>query len=253
MREFWRGAATLIDGVRWWRHRPRLMAAGLIPAAIVGLVLSAAIVALALALPSITSFLTPFADSWDEVWSTLLRLVLGAALLAGSVVLAIVTFTALTLVVGEPFYDRIWRSVEQDLGGSVPDAPYGLWRSVGDSASLVARGAFAALCAGLTGLVPVIGGACAAVLGALLNGRVLADELASRALTARGLPASERARFLRGHRARVLGFGVAVHVCFLIPFAAIAMMPAAVAGATLLARHVAGEPSTLPPRAPQGS
>ena len=44
-----------------------------------------------------------------------------------------------------------------------------------------------------------------------------------------------RDRF-RGNRARVLGFGVATQLCFLIPGGAVAVMPAAVAGATSLAR-----------------
>jgi CysZ protein len=39
-----------------------------------------------------------------------------------------------------------------------------------------------------------------------------------------------------------MGFGVAVFVCFLIPFGAVLVMPAAVAGATLLTRHVHGQP-----------
>jgi CysZ protein len=38
-----------------------------------------------------------------------------------------------------------------------------------------------------------------------------------------------------------LGFGVAVFCCFLIPLGAILLMPAAVAGATLLSRTVLGQ------------
>jgi len=41
-----------------------------------------------------------------------------------------------------------------------------------------------------------------------------------------------------------LGFGVAVFCCFLIPLGAVLLMPAAVAGATLLARAVLGDPLT---------
>ena len=37
-----------------------------------------------------------------------------------------------------------------------------------------------------------------------------------------------------------LGFGVAVFLCFLIPLGAILVMPAAVAGATLLSREALG-------------
>jgi CysZ protein len=37
-----------------------------------------------------------------------------------------------------------------------------------------------------------------------------------------------------------LGFGVSVFVCFLVPLGAVLVMPAAVAGATLLTRHAYG-------------
>ncbi len=244
MREFWQGARTLIDGFGWWRRRPGAMIAGLIPAAIVGAVLTGALVALAFALPGLLEWLTPFAAGWEPVWRDLLRWLIGIALLGGAVVVGIATFTALTLVVGEPFYDRIWRSVEQELGGRVPDAPYGLASSIGDALGLLGRGLLAALGAGAVALVPLVGGPAAAVVGALLNGRVIADELSSRGLTARGLDARQRSALIRSQPARVLGFGVAVHVCFLVPFAAIVVMPAAVAGAALLARHLAGEANT---------
>jgi CysZ protein len=46
---------------------------------------------------------------------------------------------------------------------------------------------------------------------------------------------------LRASRASVLGFGLASYLLFLVPFAAVVVMPAAVAGATMLARDaVAG-------------
>jgi CysZ protein len=47
---------------------------------------------------------------------------------------------------------------------------------------------------------------------------------------------------LRRHRWLALGFGVAVFLCFLIPLGAVLLMPAAVAGATLLTRRVHGQP-----------
>ncbi|MBO3662074.1 EI24 domain-containing protein [Microbacterium sp. NEAU-LLB] len=222
------------------------MAAGLIPAGIVFLVLTGALVALGFALPGLVDAATPWTETWVPVWRDTLRWAIGLALMGGSLVLAIATFTALTLLVGEPFYDRIWRSVEQDLGGSVPDARYSVGNMIGDAFGLFTKGALSAICAGLVGLVPVIGAPLGAALGAGLNGSVIADELSSRGLTARGLDAGQRRLLIRRNRARMLGFGVAVHVCFLVPFAAIVVMPAAVAGATMLARHLTGEDAVQP-------
>jgi CysZ protein len=47
---------------------------------------------------------------------------------------------------------------------------------------------------------------------------------------------------LRANRPLTLGFGVAVFLCFLIPLGAILLMPAAIAGATLLSRRALGRP-----------
>lgn len=238
MREFGRGVGMLVRGFGWWRRRPRLMMLGLVPALIVSLVLVGALAALAFNLPGLTDAMTPFADGWPGPWASVLRIAVGTALLGASLVVTAVTFTALTLLIGDPFYERIWRAVEREEGGDAPEAPYGLWRSVRDAASLVARGLLVALAAALIGLVPVVGGALSFVVGVCLAGWLLADELASRGLAARGIPPGLRGRMLRGARARTLGFGVATQLCFLVPLGAVLTMPAAVAGATELSRSL---------------
>lgn len=238
IRLFLGGAADLARGFGFWSRRPRVMALGIIPAAIVGLVLLGALVALGASLPGIVDAITPFADGWPGLWATVIRIAAGTALLGAAIVLVAVSFTALTLMVGEPFYDRIWRAAEADLGGAVPDGESGFWRSVGDAVGLIARGLLAALIAALLGLIPVVGGVLGSVTAVALTGWLLADELTSRALSARGVLAPERRRLRRAHRARFLGFGVATQLCFLVPLGAVVTMPAAVAGSTRLARSV---------------
>ncbi|WP_278259308.1 hypothetical protein [Nocardioides convexus] len=61
--------------------------------------------------------------------------------------------------------------------------------------------------------------------------------LVSRPLEARGLDRAQRAALMKQHRGAMLGFGVCVQACFLIPLGGVAVMPAAVAGATYLARE----------------
>ena len=78
------------------------------------------------------------------------------------------------------------------------------------------------------------------MLGFLFTARILALELTTRPLEARGMTRVERRAALRTRSPRVLGFGVGVQLCFLVPGGAILVMPAAVAGATHLARHVIG-------------
>jgi CysZ protein len=221
------------------------MALGLIPAAIVGALFLAGLIALGASLPALTEAMTPFADGWPGVWATVMRVTVGTALMGAALVLVAVSFTALTLLIGEPFYERIWRAVEAELGTSDIDAPYGFWRSVADTVALVARGVGVAMLAALLGLIPVVGGVFATVFAVLFTGWLLASELTSRALTARGIGPAARRALMRRHRARVLGFGVATQLCFMVPLGAVGSMPAAVAGATVLARSLL-EPASAP-------
>ena len=241
MREFAEGVRLLGRGWGYWKRRPSTMALGLLPAALVGLVLLGALIVLAVNLGAIGRGLTPFADDWDPFWRGTAELAAQALVLGGAVVLAIVTFTALTLMVGEPFYDRVWRAVERDETGTVPPGGTGFCRAAQDGLALFARGLLVAVVTALCGLLPVVGTLTGWVLGVGLTGWILAHELSSRALTARGIHRPQRNRVLRANRPLALGFGVATQLCFLVPGGAVVTMPAAVAGSTLLAqRLVAG-------------
>ncbi len=238
MREFGRGMRTLVRGVALWRRIPRAMAWALVPAALVALVFGAALVALILALPPLVEAVTPFAAGWAPVWAGIVRVGLALATVGAALALAAVSFTAVTLVVGEPFYDRVWRATEVETTGAVPDTGYGFWRAAGDGLLLLVRGIGVAVLAWLVGLLPLVGGIAGAIIGVALTGWLLADELSSRALSARGIDRARRRRMLRGARAHTLGFGVATQLCFLVPLGAVAVMPAAVAGSTLLAQDL---------------
>ncbi|MCG7418150.1 EI24 domain-containing protein [Microbacterium sp. ACRRU] len=233
MHEFLQGARMLLRGLGQWRRSPGAMALGLIPGFVVGLVFTAALVGWAVLLTNVVDDWTPFADDWTPLWATVVRTAIGVASFGAVAFLAIVSFTAVTLTVGEPFYDRIWRATERTATGRVPDADYGFWRAAGDAVRLIARGAMAAVAAWLVGLIPFVGGILGFLVGLVLTGWLLADELTSRSLSARGLDRRARRAVLRGNRARALGFGVATQLCFLVPLGAVAVMPAAVAGSTL--------------------
>ena len=65
-----------------------------------------------------------------------------------------------------------------------------------------------------------------------------ARELMARAFDAREFDDARRAQLIAAGRWRVLGFGIATQLCFLIPLGAVVTMPAAVAGATMLSREL---------------
>jgi CysZ protein len=252
--EFFGGFATLFRGFGWWKRRPDLMLLGIVPA----LIVAAGVFALALVIiaggEGFVGWLTPFADGWDELPRTALRIGVTLALLIGFIVIAVFTFTGVTLLIGDWFYERIWRDVEEQLGGFVPGREPGFWRGFADSLRLVVPAVLTAVLVSVVGLIPVAGTAVAAVLGVVFAGRILARELTTRPMEQRGMTHAERRAVLRLRPRRVLGFGVAVQLCFLIPGGAIVVMPAAVAGATHLTRDLlAALPQHPAPPAPSAT
>ena len=248
-RNFFAGVGYLGKGLRVFGTRPRLMWLGVLPALIVGLIYAAAIVLLAINLDGIVTAVTPFAHDWE--FEPLVRIVAGLAIVGVSVVVLIYTYAAITLAVGDPFYERIWNAVEVGLGDEPMEPKGGIWRAIGRGIGNALRLLLLALLISLLlfvlGLVPVVGQVLSPVLGAFFGGWVLSLELTGFAFDARGLRLRDRRRLLGVRRSRTLGFGVATYLLFLVPFAAIIVMPAAVAGATLLARDALLPTSTPTP------
>lgn len=233
-----RGPRYLLRGLGMWRRRPGLMLLGMVPALLVLVLVVGALVALALNVADLVGWATPFADDWAAGLRDLLRVGLSILLVLGFVLVATMTYTALTLAVGDPFYERIWAETERMLGGHVPDSGPSWWRSAADGAVLAGTGLALGVGVFLIGLLPVVGTIAGLVLGVAVSGRLLAAELISRSLEARGLDRPARAEVLARDRASVLGFGIATQLCFLVPLGGVVVMPAAVAGATMLARDL---------------
>ncbi|CAN5551008.1 EI24 domain-containing protein [soil metagenome] len=232
------GAGYLGRGFAFLRARPRLLVLGMLPALLVLLVLTALFVVFAFRLGDLVGWLTPFADDWAGALRGLVRLLLGAALVVGVLMLFSALFVGLTLTVGDPFYARIWRETEAHLGGAVPAYEVSFLQSARDGLVLSAVGLGCSLLVVLSGFVPLVGPAFGVVLGTALSGRLVARELLGRPLEARGMDKAAQDALLRPHRSRVLGLGVATQLCFAIPFGAVLVMPSAVVAATMLARDV---------------
>ncbi|GAA1419211.1 EI24 domain-containing protein [Agrococcus citreus] len=248
------GAGLLLRGFATWSRDPGLMLLGAVPALLVGLVMLGLLILLGFQVGGWATALTPFADGWDRVWADVLRTALALGMLVGAIVLCVLTFAAITLTVGEPFYERISRSVEARLGGVQRAPDEGFWRSVGkglrDGIALLGMAVGTALVVFVVGLIPLVGTVLGLVTGALLGGRALARELTGIAGDARGMTLAERRALLAEHRWRSLGFGMVAYLLLLVPGLAVVATPAAIVGGTLLVRDLRGEPTT--PAADQG-
>jgi len=241
IRRLFAGVGFLGRGLSLWGTSPRLMVLGALPALLVGIGYVAGVVLLAVNLQGLVVWLTRFAGSWSEPWQTLFRIVVGAAILGLVYLVIVVTFTALTLAVGDPFYERIWRTVEVRAGGLPPGATRPWTAVAADSIRMLLGTLLGGLVLFLCGFIPLLGQTIVPVAAALFAGWMLATELTGRAFDWRGWSLRERRRRLRSNRAGALGFGVATYLLFLVPLGAVIVMPAAVAGATLLARSALAE------------
>lgn len=251
VREFISGIGYLGRGLRMYVSAPRIMWLGVIPAFIVFVVYLGGIIALVLNIESIAEFTTQFASGLDDALRQLIQALVGLALLAVSLLLFVFTFTAVTLAVGDPFYERIWNKTESLIGDPPPEPELSLGTKIGraiiDTLRLLLLTILVSLGVFVIGLIPLVGTVTGAVLGALFGGWFLTLELTGFAFEARGLRLSDRRHVLGARRARTLGFGVATYLFFLVPFAAVIVMPAAVAGATLLSRDALGESQAVRP------
>ncbi|MFD0566340.1 EI24 domain-containing protein [Kitasatospora saccharophila] len=243
MRDFGAGLRFLFDGQRWVARHGRWWGFGMIPALIALAGYVAALVVLVVYAGDLAQWATPFADGWSELWRNAVRVVVAVAAVGAGGLLAVLTFTAVTLLIGEPFYESLSAKVEATEGGGPPEPDVPLWRELWvasrDSVAVLLRAAAFGLVLFLCGFLPVLGQTVVPVLALCVSGYYLTAELTGTPLQKRGLPQKERLRLLRSRLPMTLGFGTGLTLLFLVPGLTVLAMPGAVAGATLLARELA--------------
>ncbi|MFJ7126724.1 EI24 domain-containing protein [Streptomyces sp. NPDC098101] len=247
MRDLGVGFGYLVKGQKWVAKHGRWFGFGLLPGLVTLVLYAGALVGLGYGADDLAAWATPFADDWTSPWLDVLRGTLTALVFVFGLFLAVITFTAVTLLVGQPFYESLSEAVDRGEGGEVPESGLPLWRelwiSARDSLRILLRVAFYGILLFACGFIPVVGQTVVPVVGFCVSGFFLTEELTSVALQRRGVEFKERLSLLRGRRTAVLGFGVPLTLAFLVPFVAVFLMPGAVAGATLMARDLRGETS----------
>lgn len=242
MREVAAGIRHLVDGQRWVLSRTRWFGFGLLPALITLLGYAAALAALAIWGGDLISWATPFAGGWGPPWRGLVRGMLTVMLFGSGLLLAVLSFTAVSLLVGGPFYESLAERVDETEGGAPPRPDHPLWRelwwSLRDSVRVLLRVAAFGIVLFGCGLIPVVGQTVVPVTGFCVSGFFLTLELSAVAFQRRSVELRVRLRLLRGRLGLVLGFGVPLALAFLLPVVAVPLMPGAVAGATLLVRDL---------------
>ncbi|RLL66233.1 EI24 domain-containing protein [Streptomyces sp. Z26] len=253
------GLRYLGRGQRWIGGHLRWFGFGLLPALLAFALYAAALTGLAFWADDFAAWATPFADDWGSPWRSVLRNVFAVLLWLSALLLAVLTFTAVTLLIGDPFYEKLSEEVEESEGGCPPGVDRPLWRelwqSLCDSVYVLYRALLFTVPLFFLGFVPVVGQTVIPVLGICVSGFFLTLELTSVAMQRRDVPVRERLRLLRGRRTLAVAFGAPLALAFLLPFVAVLLMPGAVAGAALLVRDVLEErlPTGPPPGTPYGT
>ncbi|HEY0696760.1 MAG TPA: EI24 domain-containing protein [Micromonospora sp.] len=245
--QFLAGVGLLFRGLATYGRSPGLVLLGLVPAVISFALFATAFGALIYFADDLAELVTPFADDWSRPAAGFVRLLAGLALVGVGGLLCVLTFTAVTLLIGDPFYEKISEQVDDRFGGVPGEVEVGFWRSLRrsavDSLRLVVKSVLVGVPLFVAGFIPVVGQFVVPVIGVAVGGWFLVMELVGVPFYRRGLRLADRRRVLRANRPLALGFGVTVFLCFLIPLGAVLLMPAAVAGATLLTRRAFGQPT----------
>lgn len=248
MRNFFTGTRFLGLGLRRVARRPKLVVLGIIPAFLSLALFVGLFVVLFYFLGDLSEKVTWFADDWATATRRTMRILAGVAIVGVAGLLFVISFTAVTLLIGDPFYEKIAEAIEDELGGVPGEVEVGFFKSLRRSLTDSLRLALVALLIGVPlfvlGLIPIVGQTVIPVLAAFVGGWFLTIELVGIPFQRRGLRLPDRRRIMRQNRPAALGFGVAVFLCFVIPLGAVLLMPAAVAGGALLTRHVFGQPTT---------
>jgi len=247
------GAGLLGRGMGMMVRRPRLFWLGAVPPLITSVIFTGILVLLFTQLEPIVGRLTSFAADWTPGSQTLIQVLVGVGVVAGSVLLMVLTFSTLTLALGSPIYDRISEAVDRELGGTRPplDEPVAtsVLRSVRQSVALIAASLLGAGALLLLGLIPVVGQIVGIVGSASFGGWMLCLELVGSPLERRHvLTLADRRAILRRGRWRALGLGIPTFLLLSIPFVAVILFPAATAAGTILTRHLMDEPTQAPAR-----
>jgi CysZ protein len=246
--EFLAGVRLLGRGFTLVLRRPRLFWLGAIPPLGMSILFTALLVVLIMRLPDFADWLTPFADGWSAGWEQAVEVLAGTALLGGSLLLMLISFTTLTLALGSPIYDKISESVDREFEPGLR-APEEAWlpsigRSLRQSLTLIAISALVAPLIFAAGFVPVLGQIVVPVVSATFGGWMLGIELIGSTLERRGrLRLVERRAAMQRRRARVLGLSIPTFLLMSVPLVGTVVFPAATAAGTLLARDLLDLPT----------
>jgi len=243
-----RGAAAPLSGIRFIARNPRLVRYFALPVLINTIVYGAGAYIFFSKLPDLLNWI--FGE--PEVWyMKALFFVAGIIIAAVFALFLMFTFTALGIVVAGPFLDVLSRKVDEIRLGMDP-APEGgsFLREVRKVlASQVKKLLLFVLVQGLllfAYLVPLIGEIVGLPLQVLVTFFFLAWEFWDFPMERRKMDFAAKKDFLKKYKIEAVSFGAVCFFYMMVPLLNFILMPASVAGATVLVSDLLEEKGPVP-------
>jgi CysZ protein len=260
---FFQGLVALPRGLAFLVKNPRLWPLSALPL-LINLVVYSAMAYLAIVhlLPWLVDSLTPtalpgFLAKFGDTLIRILRWIIYVVCVLLMVVLGAVTFTSVGTVLAAPFNDFLSEAVEAILRHEPSIRPLTLGNLMEDLARTVLAASWKSAIVLVTFvvtvpllLVPVAGAIIYTVLNGVVATWFMAMEYIDLPMGRAGWTFPSRRKWAGQRRAAVFGFGGAVYLTMLVPLLNFLLMPAAVAGGTIL--FVELEEAARAGGAPQG-
>jgi CysZ protein len=252
VRDFITGVRYFGQGFGMLVRRPKLLLTGMLPALLTTVILLGAMIALVANADHLAALVTPFANNWSGGERAVTRLAAGFGLVGVAVMLGLVGFTAVTLIIGGPFYERIAERIEDELGVTEGHLDLSWWKQlrsgVRDGIVLLLRSVVFTIPLFLAGFLPVVGQSVVPVLVALVTSWFMALEVVAVPFYRRGIGLRDRTAILRRRRMLAVGLCLPAALLCMIPLLAIVVMPVAFVGGVLVALDALGLAQREKPR-----
>lgn len=237
------GAGLLLKGAGFLTRRPRLFWLGAVPPLFMSVVFVVVIVVLIMNATAIGTAITPFADGWDPGARSAAHLLAAIGVIGASTLIMVISFSAVTMALGAPIYDKISEAVDAEISGGPAEVgeswTSSLPRNLRQSLILIAISVAAAVPLFLAQFIPVLGQSVVPVVAACFGGWMLCFELIGGTFERRGLlRLAQRRAAMQRRRWRALGFSVPCFLLLAVPFLAVVVFPVATAGGVFLARDL---------------
>jgi CysZ protein len=238
LRGFLRGLACPFRAFPLILRSRRMLLLGLLPFVLCLLIYVGFFVAVLLLTDDVVGLIVE-PGAW---WRTVLRVALLVALPVAFLVFSVFTYTAFCFVVAGPLYEWLSAGAERAVTGSVEEEPFSvrgmlvdLGRALMLAVAVLSIELFVLVLSIL--LVPVT-----TVLGVMASAVLLAVEYLDYPMGRRRMGLRQRVRFARRHVWELLGLGLPLLFCLMVPFVGALFLPVGVVGGTLLFVELQGRP-----------